>query len=471
MNTIERTPPAYAGRIFDAVDDAAERGFFKPRGERYEELTAHLLGLLGTLIGADGAASAEEVAYVMEMVRPFQPTEPTHDETLRVLQSHARRLDAGRVPEYFRALVDADRALNAATSGEVLWCIRELGLGVIAADRTSHPGEVEMLTRHLGLLRAYVEHQGVKVSWTDHPGGVASDAARAAAGGTGAQPEPDLEKLDKLLDRLRALIGLERVKQEVETLTNVIRVRRMRQKKELPVPPMSLHMVFMGNPGTGKTTVGRILAEVFQALTVLSRGHLVEVDRSGLVAGYVGQTAIKVREVVERSLGGVLFIDEAYALTTNRGGEDFGFEAVDTLVKLMEDHRDDLVVIVAGYPEPMREFVSSNPGLASRFNRYIEFPDYNAEELRAIFDKMCGESRYTLTPDASLLADELFRKMADEAGDNFGNGRDVRNLFENAVAQHANRVAIMTDPSEEILCTLEEKDLQLAAQQPDASEV
>jgi hypothetical protein len=471
MSTIERTPPAFAGRIFDAVDDAAERGFFKPRGDRYEELTAHVLGLLGTLIHADGTASEEEVAYVMEMVRPFQQAEPTAAETLKVVQGHARRFDAGRVPEYFRALVDTDRAINAHNTSEVLRCIRELGLGVIAADKASHPGEVEALTKHLGLLRGYVEHQGVKVAWSDQPGSLASDAARAASGQAGTPPEPDLEALDKLLDRLRALIGLDRVKQEVETLTNVIRVRRMRQMKNLPVPPMSMHMVFMGNPGTGKTTVGRILAEVFQVLTVLSRGHLVEVDRSGLVAGYVGQTAIKVREVVERALGGVLFIDEAYALTTNRGGEDFGFEAVDTLVKLMEDHRDDLVVIVAGYPEPMREFVDSNPGLASRFNRYIDFPDYGADELRAIFDKMCGESKYTLTDDASRLADELFRKMADEAGDNFGNGRDVRNLFENAVAQHANRVAIMTDPSEEVLCLLEEKDLQIAAGQPDADEV
>jgi len=350
-------------------------------------------------------------------------------------------------------------------AGDVLWCLRELGLGVIAADRASQPAEVERLTTHLAVLRSYAENEGVKVTWTDHPGAVASDAAKAAAGGPGAVQQPDVATLDQLLERLRALVGLERVKEEVETLTNLIRVRAMRRAKELPDSPMSLHMVFMGNPGTGKTTVARILAEIFRALGVLSRGHLVEVDRSGLVAGYVGQTSLKVREVTERALGGVLFIDEAYALTTDRGAEDFGHEAVDTLVKLMEDHRDDLVLIVAGYPEPMREFVNSNPGLESRFNRYIDFPDYTPEELRQIFDKLLKESEYTLTPEASKYADKLFRKMHDDRGDNFANGRSVRNLFEDAIAQHANRLAKEQEPTKEALCLLNEGDLKLAAAQ------
>jgi SpoVK/Ycf46/Vps4 family AAA+-type ATPase len=214
--------------------------------------------------------------------------------------------------------------------------------------------------------------------------------------------------------------------------------------------------------------VARVLAEIFRALGVLSRGHLTEIDRSGLVAGYVGQTALKVAEVVERALGGVLFIDEAYALTTGRGATDFGFEAVDSLVKLMEDHRDDLVVIVAGYPKPMREFVKSNPGLESRFNRYIEFADYSPEELRAIFDKLCGEGAYTLTRDASGAADRLFHAMYEDRDHTFANGRAVRNLFERAVAQQANRIAKEPDPSKEVLCALETADLEKAAAQMQA---
>ncbi|HEX8903935.1 MAG TPA: AAA family ATPase, partial [Longimicrobiaceae bacterium] len=199
-------------------------------------------------------------------------------------------------------------------------------------------------------------------------------------------------------------------------------------------------------------------------------GHLVEVDRAALVAGYVGQTATKVTEVVERALGGVLFIDEAYALTTGRGATDFGFEAVDTLVKLMEDHREELVVIVAGYPSPMRKFVASNPGLESRFNRYVDFPDYTPEELRAIFDKLCKEGEYTLSEGASKLANKLFKQMHEARDRNFANGRAVRNLFERALAQQANRIAKVENPSREALCIVEEDDLKLAHEQMEQEE-
>jgi hypothetical protein len=463
---IERTPSRYAERLFDAVDTAADRGFWTTGDGRYTELTDHVLGLVGTLIAADDTTSDEELAYVIEMAKPFQPQEPTRAETAQIVRKAARRTDLAKVPDYFRAIVQTDKATGGRAAGDVLWCLRELGLGVIAADSKSDPREVEWLTKHLAVLREAAEGQGLRLA-AEPSDAVATDAARATA--APGEPRPvDQAALDALLAKLHALVGLKRVKEEVETLTNLIRVRAMRRAKELPSAPMSLHMVFMGNPGTGKTTVARILAEIFRALGVLSRGHLTEVDRSGLVAGYVGQTALKVTEVVERALGGVLFIDEAYALTTGRGATDFGFEAVDSLVKLMEDHRDDLVVIVAGYPKPMREFVGSNPGLESRFNRYIDFADYAPEELRAIFDKLCGEGAYTLTADAAGAADRLFHAMYEDRDRTFANGRAVRNLFERAVAQQANRLAKEADPSKELLCALETADLERAAAQMQA---
>ncbi|HEU4560324.1 MAG TPA: AAA family ATPase [Longimicrobium sp.] len=468
---IDRSPPKLAERIFDAVDAAADRGFWNASdADRYTDLTQHVLGLMGHLINADGEASDGELRFVIEMARPFQPQEPTLAETAKVVRRAARDTNLSLVPDWFRAVVQADRAANTRHTGDVLWCMRELGLGVIAADQVSHPAEAEMLTHHLATLRDFAEREGVKVPWAEPAGGVAGDAQRVAAGNRGEVAPPDAATLDELLNRLHALVGLARVKEEVETLTNIIRVRAMRREQKLPDQPLSLHMVFAGNPGTGKTTVARILSEIFRALNVLARGHLVEVDRAGLVAGYVGQTAMKVSEVVGRAVGGVLFIDEAYALTTGRGQTDFGFEAVDTLVKLMEDHRDELVVIVAGYPAPMQRFVASNPGLESRFNRYLEFPDYSAQELRQIFEKLLSEGEYTLSPDASKLADRLFKQMHEGKSDNFANGRAVRNLFERALAQQANRIAKTPTPTREVLCTLEADDLDRAHQQMELEE-
>ena len=218
-------------------------------------------------------------------------------------------------------------------------------------------------------------------------------------------------------------IGLAAVKEEVHNLINLVRVHQMRRDHDLPTPELSLHMVFSGNPGTGKTTVARIMARVYHTLGILSKGQLVEVDRSGLVAGYVGQTALKTTQVIEKALGGVLFIDEAYALS-GKGGQDFGQEAIDTILKAMEDHRDDLVVIVAGYEDLMEDFIHSNPGLESRFNRFLHFADYTVEELCAIFDMQCRKGCYTLTPEAR---DQVRRALesADTDGISFGNARGV----------------------------------------------
>ncbi|MCL2663028.1 MAG: AAA family ATPase [Oscillospiraceae bacterium] len=283
---------------------------------------------------------------------------------------------------------------------------------------------------------------------------------------TDTEEAPVAEKTqEELLETLDALVGLDNIKQSVKSLINLVKIRKLREENELPNPPLSLHMVFAGNPGTGKTTVARILSELYKAIGVLSKGQLVEVDRSGLVAGFVGQTAIKTSEVVTSALGGILFIDEAYALAPDTGaGNDFGRESIETLLKLMEDHRDDLIVIVAGYSDPMERFITSNPGLESRFNRYFFFEDYNSEELYEIFDLMCVKSEYKLTDDAQEFAREHFKIIYENRDENFGNARHVRNFFENIVTVHSDRVSALEEHTREDLTTIVLEDMEKAAE-------
>ncbi len=271
--------------------------------------------------------------------------------------------------------------------------------------------------------------------------------------------EVGTETLEELLAQLHNLTGLSHVKNELESLINFLKIRRIRRERDLPQPNTSLHMVFSGNPGTGKTTVARLLAKIYARLGVLSKGHLVEADRATLVSGYVGQTAIKTKKVIETALGGVLFIDEAYTLTSG-GSNDFGMEAVNTLLKEMEDNRDDLIVIVAGYTEEMETFLSANPGLRSRFKKIIIFEDYTPEELLQIFLGVAKEYSLSVTPEAQQYVRDYFAKRIEEKSTTFANARDVRNFFEFALTNQANRLASSTaELSDEVLLTLTVEDV------------
>ena len=267
-------------------------------------------------------------------------------------------------------------------------------------------------------------------------------------------PKEDMKDLQAELD---SYIGLATVKEEVRNLINMASVYKLRRQHDLPTTDMSLHLVFTGNPGTGKTMMARMMARIYRSLDILSKGQLVEVDRSGLVAGYVGQTAIKTQKVIQKAIGGVLFIDEAYALN-GKSENDFGQEAIDTILKAMEDHRDDLVVIVAGYTDLMDRFIHSNPGLESRFNRFLLFEDYTPDEMLDIFKMQCKKGCYQLSDGVEELVRDY---ITEENGDpeTFGNARGVRNIFEHILVAQNNRLAAMETVTKEDLMTLTQDDV------------
>ena len=377
-------------------------------------------------------------------------------------------------PVFFWNLAESDAKRGTETSRTFIRMLTNILLYLAAVDDDVTYSEAAFITECTDRLAAICDTTGVRKSreglnpldfvTSGEPSFVEKHSAQVqtSGGGTNApkaeEKAPEKPNFDELMEQLDSLVGLDTVKKEVKNLINLVKVRKLRQENDLPVPPMSVHMVFLGNPGTGKTTVARLISGLYAAIGVLSKGQLIEVDRSGLVAGYVGQTALKTQEVIQSALGGVLFIDEAYSLAS--GGEnDFGREAIETMLKAMEDHRDDLVVIVAGYTGPMEKFIHSNPGLESRFNRYFFFPDYDGNQLTEIFRIQCKKNSYTLTPEADEAALKMFTRLYEERDENFGNGRDVRNCFEDMVVRQSNRVAALENPSKEDLMTVKPEDL------------
>ena len=403
----------------------------------------------------------------------FSRNQPQPQWLLWSLTSSVCDADVFLPPAFYWNLAESDARRGSETSRIFIRMTTNILLYLAAVDDDVTYAEASFITECTDKLNAICDTSGVRKSQaalnpldfvTSGQPSFLDQARPQTAGGEKPQAEqakPTEEKpsFDELMAQLESLVGVDEVKKAVKTRVTLMKVRKLRQENDLPVPPMSLHMVFMGNPGTGKTTVARLISGLYAAIGVLSKGQLVEVDRSGLVAGYVGQTALKTQEAIKSALGGVLFIDEAYSLSS--GGEnDFGREAIETILKAMEDHRDDLIVIVAGYDGPMQKFLSSNPGLESRFNKYFYFPDYTGEQLLTIFKNQCQKNSYTLSPEAEEAAKALFDRLYQQRDDNFGNGRDVRNCFEDMIVRQSNRLAAMEAPTKEDLMTVLPEDLE-----------
>ena len=361
----------------------------------------------------------------------------------------SQRLD--RTPVVISYLEEYDRRYGFNYADRTRHALFQFANLVIKSDGTVTTAEAAAL---LQFKRTIYPHGGDS-STAEEQTPVSEEITKLTPPVADDQPRP----LEDLLKELDALVGLRLVKAEVRQLVNFLKVQKMREKKGMLALPISRHLVFYGNPGTGKTTIARLLAQVYRSLEILSRGHLIETDRGDLVAGYVGQTALKVKEVVSQALGGVLFIDEAYALNAEGRGNDFGQEAVETLLKLMEDHRHDFVVIVAGYTEKMEDFISSNPGLRSRFNKFLLFEDYTPEQLVEIFKGFCAKPSFKLTPNAEQKLLDLLKLLNLTRDESFGNARMARNLFEMTISKQANRIVTLANINEEVLATIDEVDI------------
>jgi len=417
--------------------------------------------LAAAMIDADGLHTDNELLAMIETFGPRLPTTllratPGEIRVAGLLSDKRKWIDAPS--PLFELLLAADRKNGTAHARTYYDRAMEIAHEICGTD--AHVSHLELAS--LERLRSTLLHPLQKIPTASTTSGRGSPAAAAT---TEPVPElPPMRTIEELYAELDALVGLAPVKAEIKIVADLVAVQKLRKERGLPVAETSRHLVFTGNPGTGKTTVARLLAQIYRTLGVVSKGHLVETDRAGLVAGYIGQTATKVDEVVKSALGGILLIDEAYSLA--RGDDrDFGQEAIDALVKRMEDHRDDLVVIVAGYPAEMEMFIESNPGLRSRFPKRVHFPDYTSDELVAIFRSMCEKNHYTVDDDA--VAAVRTRLDAIERGKGFGNGRVVRNLFEASIGAQASRIVKMKDVTNEQLAELQAADI-LAAATPEA---
>lgn len=424
--------------------------------ELRQDVVLEAFNLVCGLVSIDHRTSDDELWEVLAAFGPLLEARlagatPAALRASRLLD--AQRDFATRPSAMFEVLLAAD-ARSATTHARTYYTAAvEIAFAVAAIDLHTSEAELTAIEGFRGMLLAAID----QMEAGRQPVAAAGHGPAVAPAPTSGPADDDPPRpLDELLSELDALVGLTAVKHEVKLVTNLLRVQKIREERGLPVSDHSRHLIFTGNPGTGKTTVARLLAQIYRTLGVVSRGHLVETDRAGLVAGYVGQTAPLVTARFDEADEGVLLIDEAYSLV--RGGErDFGREAIDTIVKLIEDRRDRIVVVMAGYPDEMESLIESNPGLRSRFPKAIHFPDYTTDELLQIMETLGEKGGYRLDPGATARARLWLDSITRDKG--FGNGRTARNLFEHAVATQATRLAPIAHPSDEELTVLVADDV------------
>lgn len=479
---------------YERADEIEKSGVYKDTGMKLREMVQFdFLQFLAYLCFSDGADMRAELAFIKNYLGyDFDIARLNQFKYQRLAVNYNTNPPRSLTYYTLRDLREKKTTSKESMAHQLLNAFQELGEAFIACNNICSPLEIGRMTSYMNTMQQYLRSYGFSglqtiynLNWNKNASGSDSGKKNAsdslstsgqnsgtsasvksnASGQTNKSGSEDMN-VDVILEELNSLIGLESVKQDIQNLVNIIKVQKLREARGMKQPNISLHMVFSGNPGTGKTTVARLLANIYKGLGVLSSGHLVEVDRSNLVVGYVGQTATKTAQVIDDALGGVLFIDEAYTLTAKKGENDFGQEAVDTLLKAMEDHRDDLIVIVAGYPDLMEEFLNSNPGLRSRFNKYIFFADYTTEELIKILELNCKKQQYKMTRAAKNAATKYFDQKVHEHSENFANAREVRNFMERAIAHQASRIVTLGDNvADDVLITFEKEDFLAAEKQ------